>query len=396
MKRTLIVASLLAVAGCAISGCAAPGDLVEPEFEGPGLESKTDGFSSIEASRLNFGEEATAEFDRDFQYFAYEFEAREDATIHAEVTQRGSSRGLDTTMFVYRLSDGEQPSRIASDDDSGWGALSEVTDFRLFSEGLYAIVIGTKDAAGRGDFRVTLECLSGECAPEVPAEPICADAMRSSIRECMDEVAHENDYELPMNEVAAECTRDLDLTFEWHCDGADAPEWCFRGEGTVTRACEADMRRTYPSNSLSGRVTVIDTPDFDELVDAAHMSEGCGVSEESGCTVSLTALNYTGDAPSIEEIFAYARSRSQVGPGVGLDVDSNPGSIEGLGQTYDIDVPLLEQIGDLGLNMSQAEEGFMFQDDISWNFGDCQVDVAVAHDASSRTIVVFDSLFCAG
>ncbi|MFK7987127.1 MAG: hypothetical protein AB8I08_13970 [Sandaracinaceae bacterium] len=390
MKRALIVASLLAVAGCA-----AP-DLLEPEFEGPGLESKTDGFSSIEASHLNFGEEATAEFDRDFQYFAYEFEAREDAVIQAEVTQRGSSRGLDTTMFLYRLSDGAEPSRIGSDDDGGWGALSEVTDFRLFSEGLYAIVVGTKDAAGRGNFRLTLSCLSGDCAPETPAEPICADDMRRSIRECMDEVSYENDYSVPMNEVAADCTRDLDLTFEYHCDGADAPEWCFRGEGTVIRACEAHLRTTYPADSLSGRVTAIDTPDFDELADAAHMSEGCGVGPESGCTVSLSAFNYTGDRPSLQDIFAYVRSRSEIGPGAGLEIEASEGAVEGLAETYEIETPLLAQIGDLGVNTSQVEEGFMFQHDISWNFGDCQIDVAVMHDASSRTVVVFDSLFCAG
>jgi len=393
MKRALYVATLVALAGCAV-----PAELLEPELEGPGLEGKADGFSSIETHHMTFGEEASAEFVRDFQYFAFEFEAREGATIDAEVTQRGTARGLDTTMFLYRLSDHAEPARIASDDDAGWGALSRITDFQVYSEGLYAVVVGSKGALGRGNFRVTLGCLSGECAPEDPPEPLCSDDMRRSIRTCMDEESSGNDYEAPMDEVAADCASDLDLTFEYHCDGADAPEWCYRGEGTVNRACEAYLRTTYPSaDSLAARVTEINAPNLDELVDAAHMSEGCGVSEESGCTVSLTAYNYTGEAPSLETVLALARARSIIGPGVGLDITSSRAdAMSGLARSFDLEEPVRQAMDDLGVDRSAMEEGTMFQDNIGWNYGDCQVDTAAAHDASSQTIVIFDSVWCAG
>jgi hypothetical protein len=392
MKRALFLASLLA-----ISGCAAPSDLLEPEFEGPGLAAKADGFSSIQTEHLTFGEEGSAEFVRDFQYFAFEFEAREGAEIDAEVTQRGTSRGLDTTMFLYRLSDHAEPTRIASDDDEGWGALSRITDFRLYSEGLYAIVVGTKGALGRGNFRLTLGCLSGECAPEDPPEPLCSDDMRRSIYTCMDEETSANEFEAPMNEVAAHCARDLDLTFEYHCDGADRPEWCFRGEGTVIRACEAYLRTTYPSSEdLAGRVTAIDTPDFDELADAAHMSEGCGVSEDSGCTVSLEAMSYTGEAPDLETVLALARARSIIGPGVGLEVSSQAGAVSRLARSFELESAIDDAVDDLGIDRSTAEEGYMFQDDIGWNYGDCQVDTAALHDTSTSTIVIFDVVWCAG
>ncbi len=392
MNRALPLTCLLALAGCA-----APEGFVEPDFEGPGLAGKADGFSSIETFDIAFGSEATGAFTEDFQFFAYEFAAREDAELRAEITQRGSARGLDTTMFLYRLSDESEPSRIAADDDSGWGALSRIDDFRLFSEGRYAIVVGTRAAAGRGNFRVTLECLSGECEPLVPAEPICASRMVQSAEECLEEIGHENGYELPLDEAAALCRQDLDLTYEHHCDGADAPEWCHRGMAAVVRACDDLLEDLYPSeDALAARVTDI-TPDaFGTIVADAHASEGCGVSEESGCGVALAAFRYEGAQPRLEEVFALMRSRSEIGPGVHVGQQSREDAVDGLAMTFGVDAALTAAIEELGGDARESVEGSTFQDAISWNFGDCQVDGAVAIYPSSQLIVVFDTLFCAG
>jgi len=55
----------------------------------------------IDHGRLNFGAEATDEFDGDFQFHGYRFRAAAGATITADITHKGSSSKLDTTLFVY-------------------------------------------------------------------------------------------------------------------------------------------------------------------------------------------------------------------------------------------------------------------------------------------------------
>lgn len=391
MKRSLFFACLLAFVGCA-----APGDLVEPEFEGPGLAGKADGFSNIDSTEMRFGDELDGEFTRDFQYFAYEFEAREDAVIRAEVTQRGTSRSLDTTMFLYRLSATSEPSRIASDDDSGWGAFSRIDDFRLYSEGRYAFVIGTRDSQGRGNFNVSLGCLSGECAPELPAEPACATPMRDSLlRDCVREIGYESGFEIPLDEVAGLCADDAVTTaYEDHCRASGSPEWCAAGQETIVSECNRYLSTSYAANTLAGRVEDISSPEADELEAYAHESEGCGVSEDSGCGVTLNVYRYTGNVATMPELFAYVRSRFEVGPGVMAEQDLGGEGLLGIAAWYDMREPVQDIVNEAGTGT--AHTGSMSDDDFQWNWGDCTADAGVVHYPDTQTFVVITSLFCAG
>lgn len=392
MKRSLFFACLMALVGCA-----APGDLVEPELEGPGLAGKADGFSNIETAQMRFGDEHAGEFTRDFQYFAYEFVAREDAEIRAEVTQRGTSRDLDTTMFLYRLSDTSEPSRIAVDDDGGWGAFSRIDDFRLYSEGRYAFVVGTRSGDGRGSFNVALECLSGECAPEAPPEPACATPMQESLmRDCVREVGYESGFEIPLHEVARICETDGDITstYESHCERSGAPAWCADGRDTIVAECTRFLTEAYVEDTLTGRVESVDEPDADELAAYAHESDACGVSEDSGCGVTLGVYRYTGNEATMQELFAFVRSRFEVGPGVMAEQTLGGEGAYGIADFYGMR-PGVEQVVERH-GSGTAHTGSIGESDFQWNWGDCTADAGVVHFPESQTFVVMTSLFCAG
>ncbi len=131
--------------------CSIQTSIIEPNFD-----EKGDGFSSsvTDLGSLEFGAETSHAFEADFQFFSFTFDAVRSAEVGIEVTQRGSSRGLDTTLFVYRMAVGQEPRRIAFDDDDGFGALSKLAALRLFTDDRYAVVVGTKN--GRGRFRLTV------------------------------------------------------------------------------------------------------------------------------------------------------------------------------------------------------------------------------------------------
>ena len=86
------------------------------------MDGKTDVFDRvIDHGRLNFGAETFEQFDGDFQFHGYRFKAVAGATITADITHKGSSSTLDTTLFVYgprKTGFGEDP--FALDDDSSW------------------------------------------------------------------------------------------------------------------------------------------------------------------------------------------------------------------------------------------------------------------------------------
>jgi hypothetical protein len=126
---------------------------------------------------LDYGEPVSGSFTEDIQFFAYTFKSEKGGEVKIEVTQLGSSRGLDTTMFVYGPIDenGNYPERIADDNDSGWGLLSKVQDLEIETTGQYLVVVGTHNGMGRGDYGLQLDCPNYLCKegedPEEPEEP---------------------------------------------------------------------------------------------------------------------------------------------------------------------------------------------------------------------------------
>jgi uracil-DNA glycosylase len=116
---------------------------------------------------LDFDAPVTGEFLEDGQRFAWEFGAARDSAITLEVTQLGSSRGLDTTLTVFgRSGASEAPwTPIAFDDESGFGQLSRIRALELgtgFTH--YLVVVATADGTAGGRFRLQLVCDTGNCA----------------------------------------------------------------------------------------------------------------------------------------------------------------------------------------------------------------------------------------
>ena len=127
---------------------------------------------------LGWGEGAArgGEFTEDGKggsFHAYELEVAAGAKLGLEVTQRGTSRGLDTTLYVFGPHDeagGWGDAVVAYDDDDGWGELSRIRGLELIQGGTYLVVVGTYSGREAGRYRLVASCEDGQCEP-APGEP---------------------------------------------------------------------------------------------------------------------------------------------------------------------------------------------------------------------------------
>ena len=122
---------------------------------------------------LEVGDEAArgAEFDGKGRFFAYELEVVDGAELTLEVTQKGSSRGLDTTLYVYGPRDeqgGWDEGAVAYDDDAGWGRLSRIRGFAPEAAGTYLVLVGTYSSKDSGRFRLAATCDNDRCTASEP------------------------------------------------------------------------------------------------------------------------------------------------------------------------------------------------------------------------------------
>lgn len=118
----------------------------------------------------------TSDFVGAGQLHTYELAVGAQAELSLEITQRGSSRGLDSILYVFgpRDADGQYPPTIvAYDDDRGWGALSRIRPLTLAAEGTYLVVVGTFSVRQRGNYRLEATCLGASCEPVTPAPTSC-------------------------------------------------------------------------------------------------------------------------------------------------------------------------------------------------------------------------------
>lgn len=150
--RSLLVASLLVSVGCAGED---PG-VVRPSFG----EGAADGIDLVRFhGALTLGTPVNSAFTTNDQFDGYMLDVRAGAKVKLEITHGGSSMKLDTTLFVYGPADlggNFTGDEIAFDNDAGYGKLSRLTH-TFDVAGRYAVVIGTKDAKGRGKYRLTRE-----------------------------------------------------------------------------------------------------------------------------------------------------------------------------------------------------------------------------------------------
>ncbi len=303
MRRLGLIAGVVAMAAFAACGDDGNTDvLIEPVLDG-----KSDVTSRVDIKgNMRFGDALAGSFTEDLEFHAYTFAAADGASVVAEITQLGSSRGLDTTLFLYGPNNGSGygSSALVRDDNDGWGALSKLSAERL-EAGSYLLVVGTKDTAGRGDYRIELTCASGECAPKVVVDlATCPADLEYYFEECIaDDVF---DSQSSPQDAWEYCRDNIDVVdlYETFCNGsADDADFCSVGETVFANeilgvcADQFDAIHVPPTTDLD----VIQWPISDEMDDlllAAY--DGCS----DYCTVEGFAVKYDTAKfdPTIDEV----------------------------------------------------------------------------------------------
>lgn len=209
------------------------GSAVAPELG----DGKSDAIDQVDdRGALAFGVAAMGTFAEDLQFDGYHLSVRDGARVRVEITQAGTAKKLDTTLFVYGPAQGDAfgTSAIAFDDDSGWGRQSRLSSLEL-EGGEYLVVVGTHDARGRGKYRLLGTCLSGECDP-LPEITGCDEVVANNILSCMaiqvaDTQADPETPDLTRAEALEICTdgEALGPVFDNLCLGPQPAELCAAG-----------------------------------------------------------------------------------------------------------------------------------------------------------------------
>lgn len=159
MKRALVTwLAWMFVAGCNGGGK----EIVQPIGEG-----KTDLMSGVLArGELAYGVPVEDGFTHELEFHSYVLYAAEGAAITAEITQKGTARDLDTTLFLFgpRPSEGGSGPLLDHDDDAGWGSHSRLS-VGIAEVGHYTLVVGTADGLGKGAYRLLVTCDNDACQP---------------------------------------------------------------------------------------------------------------------------------------------------------------------------------------------------------------------------------------
>jgi hypothetical protein len=230
-----------------VFGCAAEDSAIVRPVLGAGA---ADGIEDVTfRGSLELGTPVNGVFTRNRQFDGYFLDVRAGAEVKLEITHAGSSMKLDTTLFVYGPADGGgvfPADEIAFDDNSGYGKLSKLTT-TLAAAGRYAVVVGTKNAKGRGKYRLRPTCLSGECGP-IAAIPLggCPAVFLDAMRTCVAGNHEPYDPLTPRMNAAEQCA-DADVLapiFDQTC--TTAQPWClgsFEAFYTVyAPACTRDLK----------------------------------------------------------------------------------------------------------------------------------------------------------
>lgn len=166
-----------------VAGCSGRGDPLFPELG----DGKADVADRVDVKgALAWEVPVDGAMTEDLEFHGYTLDARAGALATVEVTQAGSSRSMDSSLFIYgprSASGGYGSEAIAFDDDSGWGRLSRLRDLELAEGGTYLVVVGTHDGRGRGRYRLKASCPAGDCAPVAAGEchPVVAEAVLACV-----------------------------------------------------------------------------------------------------------------------------------------------------------------------------------------------------------------------
>jgi hypothetical protein len=209
------------------AGCSEKGAPVDPPMSG-GKADISDRVPVLGA--LALGGEVRGEITEDLEFHGYTLEVRAGAVVELDIPNQGSSRNLDSTLFVYgpaSAAGAYGTEAIAYDDDSGWGQHSRLSDLELADGGRYLVVVGTFDGMGRGRYRLTATCESGECGPVSTGQchPVIADDIRACVVDFMSDPDNWQTTELEAVELCGDAEPVADA-YDEVCAGATPPDFC--------------------------------------------------------------------------------------------------------------------------------------------------------------------------
>lgn len=198
MKLTTTLSTTLLVALSA--GCA--DDARDPALAPDLAEGKADAGDKVtKKGALGLGADLaqSAAFTEDLEFHGFELALGEGADVRVEVTQKGTTRGLDTTLYVYGPRDTTTGAFGTSakffDDDAGYGKLSLLKSMKAPAGGTYLVVIGTRDGRGRGNYRLEARCNNDRCAPPPTPEAACHADFKAAIASCVADWQADPDYD---------------------------------------------------------------------------------------------------------------------------------------------------------------------------------------------------------
>jgi len=167
LGNLLLLSSLLVA-------CADDGALEGEGADIQGEDEKADGTTGIEVTARVKPGTVDASLSVKVPRRGYVFFAAEGTKVSLEVTQGGSSAGLDTQLKVYgpRLADGTYPKTLAADEDAGYGKLSKIKELAITIPGFYLVEVSYGAAATAVDgkrARLKLTC-DGTCDSPLPID----------------------------------------------------------------------------------------------------------------------------------------------------------------------------------------------------------------------------------
>lgn len=169
MRRHIAIPTFVSIM---LAACAPVDGGLDPE-EGEIFGGKADGtVRTLTPEVAANGELESAEDE-----VLYTFSAAGGARLHLEVTRTGSSRNLDTILTIYGPSSAAgRGDELATDDEAGYGQLSEIDGLVIPEEGDYLAVLSV-DPEGDTDFssvkryRILLELTGGNTGgPDLSGE----------------------------------------------------------------------------------------------------------------------------------------------------------------------------------------------------------------------------------
>jgi len=192
--------------------------LVLPELDQKADFAQTVALKGTLAWELGYSDE----FTQHFEFHRYSLEISQAAPFRLEITQAGTSRSLDTSLFLFgpRRSEEQAGPLIAQDDDSGWGLHARL-DLEGLEPGEYTAVVGTATALGRGQYQLRLSC-------NTPGT--CTDSA-----DCFDE-----DLGTALGLVAEGSTQEAEDLSTGSCGYGPAPEQRFLWEAPEAGVFEFD------------------------------------------------------------------------------------------------------------------------------------------------------------